>query len=573
LIELVITSISGSDPSITTGDIITSFLRFIVGNITGLGIVCVAVIIAITISVITIIYDNKKSFLSVTCMNTSTILIVASWQHHNGMDKSTIGVSLIIVIIGIFLGYYISRQLRKEVTGYDVVSKISIYIASLGGTSFLGADLTDVKFNSAVLKNTDFRRATITRTSWIKVKGLNLALVGDNYLNYKQVRSLISEIDGEDYKIKKYKEKEIVNRQEKYNFGGLNLEGINLENIDLSHAVFFRTNLNNANLKKSNLSGANLKQVQLDNADLTYTVMSGAFIEDWGITRSTKIDGIECQEIFMRLPTSNEQDPWRIPSKKGEYFTGNDFKIFTESVRDTLELYHKGEINANVSISILKGMESKYNITLEMVSLENRGNNQFVLRLKIHDEYGKISRSQIRNEYHSEYEQALPVYISDPSILNVVKNEVLVGKIVVKQGDLIMTTDNSRNITARDIINHGGVGINLGNISGSITNAIGQLPNSTEPNKPGIKELLTELQAAIENDPDLQAEDKDDALAQIKILAEIGHDPEQPEKEGNGRRAIKFLQMTVNSLPAAAKIVEACEKLLPLIGTALGLPG
>lgn len=576
LIELISTSINGSNSSITIGDLISSFLRFIVGNITGLGIVVVAVIIAITISVITIIYDTKKSFLPVVCINISTILIVASWQHNNGMDKTTIGVSLIIVIAGILLGYYVSNQLRKEVAGYDIVSKISIFIASIGGTNFFEADLTEATFNSTVVKNTDFRRAKITRTSWIKVKGLNFALVGDNYLNYKRVRKLISRMDGEKYEIKKYEEKEIEIRREEYNFGGLNLEGVNLENIDLSHAVFFRTDLNNANLKKSNLSGANLKQAQLDNADLTGAVISGAFIEDWSITRSTKVDDIECQEIFMRLPNSIEPDPWRIPSNKDKYFTGNDFQVFIESVRDTLELYHKEEINANVSIAILKGMESKHCIKLEMISLENRGNNQFVLRLKVNNEHGRISHSQIRDEYYSNYEQTLPVYISDPSILNVVKNEILVGKIVVEQGDLIMRdkiVDKSRKIIARDITSHGAGSINLGTISGTVANAIGQLPDSDDPNRSGIKELLTALQAAIENDSDLQPEDKADALEQIKILAEIGNDPEQPEKEGNGRRAIKFLQMTVKSLPDTAKIVEACGKLLPLIGTALGLHG
>jgi len=65
------------------------------------------------------------------------------------------------------------------------------------------------------------------------------------------------------------------------------------------------------------------------------------------------------------------------------------------------------------------------------------------------------------------------------------------------------------------------------------------------------------------------AEDKADALEEVKTLAEAAQDP---EKQGLGRKAIKLLKGTAASLPDAAKLAEACSKLLPLIAKAIGLP-
>ena len=42
-----------------------------------------------------------------------------------------------------------------------------------------------------------------------------------------------------------------------------------------------------------------------------------------------------------------------------------------------------------------------------------------------------------------------------------------------------------------------------GDVKGNVTSSINKLPDYSEPNKPGIKESLTQLQAAIEADSNL----------------------------------------------------------------------
>ncbi|AFZ22502.1 hypothetical protein Cylst_0125 [Cylindrospermum stagnale PCC 7417] len=121
--------------------------------------------------------------------------------------------------------------------------------------------------------------------------------------------------------------------------------------------------------------------------------------------------------------------------------------------------------------------------------------------------------------------------------------------------------------------NASGQALNLGemDISGVVTNTISQLPASPEPDKPGIKELLTQLQAAIEADKNLNQEDKAEALEQVKALAEAGKNPQEGAMQKAAKTAIKILKGTISSLPTATKLVEECSKILPLISGFLGL--
>lgn len=112
-------------------------------------------------------------------------------------------------------------------------------------------------------------------------------------------------------------------------------------------------------------------------------------------------------------------------------------------------------------------------------------------------------------------------------------------------------------------------GVAIGTISGSVTNAINQLPATSDLDQPGIKEMLTQLQAAIEDETNLSNEDKMEALEQVKTLAEAGQKPENSVLQKTAKTAIKILKGTASSLPDTAKLAEACAKLLPIISSLL----
>ncbi|MGD1712419.1 hypothetical protein [Dapis sp. BLCC M172] len=107
-----------------------------------------------------------------------------------------------------------------------------------------------------------------------------------------------------------------------------------------------------------------------------------------------------------------------------------------------------------------------------------------------------------------------------------------------------------------------------GDISINVTSSINKLPDSSEPNKPGIKESLTLLQKAIEADSNLTQEDKEEALKQLQSLAEAGKNPQGNQQIAKG--VIRFFKGLFTELPKTAKLIEQWEKLLPAIASFFG---
>jgi hypothetical protein len=134
--------------------------------------------------------------------------------------------------------------------------------------------------------------------------------------------------------------------------------------------------------------------------------------------------------------------------------------------------------------------------------------------------------------------------------------------------------DKSRKIeiTGGTVTASGAGSLSLGDISGTVANTINELSDSAKPDEPGIKELLTQLQTAIEAETDLSDDDKAEALEQVKTLAEVGKNPQESTLQKAGKTAMKILKGTIAGLPSAATLVEACSKLLPAIANLLLLP-
>jgi hypothetical protein len=103
-----------------------------------------------------------------------------------------------------------------------------------------------------------------------------------------------------------------------------------------------------------------------------------------------------------------------------------------------------------------------------------------------------------------------------------------------------------------------------GDSTGNVSNIINQLPSSSE-DRPGIKELLTQLQAEIKADPNLTEDDKQDALEQVKELAEAAQNPNDAEMKNKAKKADRMLGRIISAVPQATKLLEFCNNLLPLI--------
>ena len=107
-----------------------------------------------------------------------------------------------------------------------------------------------------------------------------------------------------------------------------------------------------------------------------------------------------------------------------------------------------------------------------------------------------------------------------------------------------------------------------GTIGGNATASINELPDSSESNKPGIKESLTQLQKAIEAESNLSQEDKEEALNKLQSLAEAGKNPQENKQKAKG--VIRFFKGLFTELPKTAKLIQQWEELLPKIASFFG---
>jgi len=229
------------------------------------------------------------------------------------------------------------------------IRSIAIAFAAIGGTSFRDADLTDANFTEAKLKSTDLRKAILIRTCWRNTIKLDRVRPGNSYLNNRQIQELVITGNGEGKDFSQLVNLTGINLQGANlidaNFQGSDLSQANLQSADLTDANLIRANLNQAQLQDANLSRAKLVQAQLEATDLTGTTLTGAYIEEWGITTATILNGIQCDYVFMRLPTKANPKPFRKPDDYNKDFGEGEFVDFITPLVQTLDLYHSQELS------------------------------------------------------------------------------------------------------------------------------------------------------------------------------------------------------------------------------------
>lgn len=457
---------------------------------------------------------------------------------------------------------------------YAVVRRIAVSFAATGGTSFRGANLTNANFTQAKLKSTDLRKANVTRTCWANVKKLDFARVGGTILIDSDVRDLLVTGQG---------------RNKRYI--GRNLKGANLAGADLRDADLTEADISDATLEGACLERANLTKIQALGANFNQAILTSACLEAWNIDSTTQLDGAVCEYVYL---LNNQQE--RRPSS-GEFAPGEFTKLFQE-VLNTVDLIFRDGIDWKAfTYSFNKLILDNEGTELEIQSIENKGDGVVVVRVSVPP---NTNKAKIHSEFNQNYEVALKALearyqaelkAKDDQIIiyreksadmkeiasSLANRPVTVEvKATAESKAMNESADKSRKIEFGSVggdFNASGQALNLGNIdiSGTVTNTIGQLQASNTPEATKLADLLKQLQAAIEVNSDLKLEDKADALEQVKVLAEAGQSPKKEETEGLVRKAIKILKATVAELPTATKLVEACNQLLPAIAKLLGL--
>ncbi len=466
--------------------------------------------------------------------------------------------------VGSVISTYVVWQAMKGDKKYTLIQVAAVAFAAIGGTSFQNADLTDANFTSAQLKSTDLRKAKLTRTCFHKTKLLDRVRPGTSYLKYPYIRQLLTTGQGQD-KI----------------FDRLNLRGINLKKAFLTDASFIGTDLSKACLQDADLSRAKLVQTQLDATDFTGATLTGAYIEDWGITNKTNFRGVRCEYVYMRLPTKENPDPLRKPDNNAEVFADGEFGDFIQPIFDTLDLYHNQGVDPRaIAISFKELAENNPDAELEIVAMERRGENKFLLRAKTTQDADK---SQLSAEYFEIYNQVQALTQQEVQAL-IAEKDSRIRSLENFVNTALKSPSFYSNTQIEEVSNMtnnpggfsvgGSVGGNINNVQGNNNrtiqgdnnqgvlgdgNQVTQSQGTASTEEPLTKEQVIELLAELDKlvrGAELPEDTKEEATMYLGA-AKKATEKEEPKK----KTALANLESMAETLETAGKTVDAGKNL------------
>ncbi|QLE52944.1 hypothetical protein FD724_33850 (plasmid) [Nostoc sp. C057] len=444
-----------------------------------------------------------------------------------------------------------------------IIRTTAITLAAFGGTSFRKANLTDANFIRSSFKSTDFREANLTRTCFNKTEKLDCVRPGTTYLQKRQVVNVL-----------------ITGKGQEKNFDREDLRGVNFTGANLVDASFIGADLSQANLQDADLSRAKLVQTQLNGTDLTGATLTGAYIQDWGITTDTKFDGVRCEYVYMRLPTKENPDPLRKPDNNKEVFADGEFGEFIQPIFDTLDLYHNQGVDPRaIAISFKQLAENHPDAELEIVAMEKRGEDKFLLRAKtaIAADKSQLSAEYVAtyNEIKSLPEREIRLLLSEKDnqirrLENMVMTALERPSFYSNVEQVGFMSNNPGGFSVG-----GSVGGNVNNVQGNNNRAVqgdnnqavlGDNNQVTQQNQVGadtgesltkedVIKLLAQLETLIKG-AELPADTKEELVEDLSA-AKKATDKEEPNKQ----RALERLGTVAETLEKTSKSVEAGQKI------------
>jgi uncharacterized protein YjbI with pentapeptide repeats len=365
----------------------------------------------------------------------------------------------------------------------------------------------------------------------------------------------------------------------KKSYVDVNLRGANLEGVNLNAANLKWVDLSEAKLQQANLRDANLREVLAIGTDFTGAYLTGACLESWNIDHTTKLNQVDCQYVFLLEHPNPLGSRERRPHDPDEVFNQGDFeKLYRKMINMVQVLFRNGMNRTAFAAAFQELMAEHPDISYDSIQAVERKGDDALVTLEVSETADKAEISRSLQASYADKVRQLEARVDQLQELRAADlKEVALAKAqifnqLVGGGQAVQEThDSSQNINVGRDLTLTGSTLNLGEISGSVTNTISQLPDGGDGDRPTLKDLLTQLQGAIETDADLLDPDKADLLEQVQNLAAAQQAEGPDQKAGLARRAKKMFEATLQGLPDTAKIVEACSKLLPMILQVLGV--
>ena len=469
--------------------------------------------------------------------------------------------SIVVILASLMMAHLALRNAPKLVWMHD----IAVFFAAIGGTSFYSVNLTDIHFDGSDLRHSDLRRANLTRTSFKNVKNLGLARLKGTILEDPRVRELLVSRNG-------------IGQD----FTDADLRGANLQEAKLQEAILVRS--------------------QLLDADLSDADLTNACIQDWNINRNTRFAGVKCKRVYLkRSPSGHFLEP---KPDSGEFLPG-EFEKWVTDIRDTIDLIFQNGLNWRAfAFSLTQTAIDHEGLDLSVRSIENKGDGVVVAKVGVSLETNKTAiHQQLTDTYQGavgaieagyqlalrakddeierltdfyevqqKFIQGLVTSISETKAPVVIQGERNRVYLMDQAGDIM--ENSNQNVSAGGNVDMSsgarvsiggdmtGSTVNLGELSGQVSNRIQQLHDIQTGEGEELAKILATLQDAIESDRALTPNQKQEALEAVATLAEEGSKP--PEQ-----RTSKFSKMAVNALKGLASTVTDVSKLAEVMKTLL----
>ncbi len=367
-----------------------------------------SVVVTIVITMTRLMADTGTIAVSLVSAVTGALSVPFNANSEIAIEIAQAGIVGITITAGmafvmILLCASVSSQVLTQDRKHTLILKIALAIASIGGTSFRGANLTGANFTKATLRNTKFQDAILAHTIWERAEKTEFAQLEGTILDNPAVRKLLVDRD-------KSSSFENVNLKEAYlvgvdlskkTFKNANLSGANLTAANLTSAILTEANLDGATLHQANLESANLTKAQAIGTDFQNAHLTGAKgLGNWNIDSTTNLDGVNCQFVYLgKEKDENERRP-----QSGEFATGEFTKLFQIAV-GTIDLIFRDGLDLRALLATLKDVQAKnQNTPLKLQSIENKGDGFVVVKISVPEE---ADRAKIHSELKQSYEEQL----------------------------------------------------------------------------------------------------------------------------------------------------------------------
>jgi uncharacterized protein YjbI with pentapeptide repeats len=447
-----------------------------------------------------------------------------------------------------------------------IISRILRAFSSFFGTKFQGADLSEAEFSFAFLGDVSFNQANLFQARFHGAKGLVYAQLENTNLFDSRVLNLITTLNGID--------QDLSNAD----LGGANLAGAELHRANLTGA-----NLNGAMLYHAELQGAILTEANCVGTDFTAAQLTGACLEAWNYDDTTILQDIDCQYVFLKAQPNALGWRERLPHNPDKCFVPGDFEKYFREVLDEVRLLIRGGVDPQAFKAAFQALMENHGIAPGDVRSISRCDGDVLIDVAIP---ASAAKPDVARTFDSAYEKALPAATAQALLEAERRSKQDIIQLANKSIDSIssvlsnltihntaMNHSQNPNVSTGDgsfyvggDVNLSGSTLNLGQISGQVTNQINQIPAPATPNQPDLRNILNQLKTAVEGDNELSDDEKAEALQAVARIATAGTEPNPDGKtKGIVKRATATLKGMTETLTDASKLADACTKLLPLV--------